>query len=68
MSATTESHWRKSSRCVADSNCVEVARIAAGKLGVRDTKTGPDGPVLTLASEVFTTFLAKAKAGDLDLQ
>ncbi|TDC94986.1 DUF397 domain-containing protein [Actinomadura sp. 7K507] len=60
-------YWRKSSRCTADANCVEIADYTLGARAVRDTKTGPDGPVLTFSRDEFATFVASIKTGGLDL-
>jgi hypothetical protein len=67
VATETESNWRKSSRCVAESNCVELANIAPNAFAVRDTKNGRGGPILTFGNSAFSTFIAEIKQGVLDL-
>ncbi|TDC51283.1 DUF397 domain-containing protein [Actinomadura sp. KC345] len=67
MPITPKQSWRKSSRCTADANCVEIADSAPGALAVRDTKTGPDGPVLRFSRDEFATLFTRIKTGGLDL-
>ncbi|MFD9633688.1 DUF397 domain-containing protein [Streptomyces violascens] len=49
--------WRKSSYSLNEDNyCVETARFAGNRTGVRDSKV-PDGPVLLLASAHWHAFV-----------
>ncbi|MFD0857184.1 DUF397 domain-containing protein [Actinomadura adrarensis] len=57
-------HWRKSSFCSNDS-CVELARLAAGRLGVRDTKRGTAGPVLQFSQQEMRALIEAIKQGRL---
>jgi Domain of unknown function (DUF397) len=57
--------WHKSSYSQVG-ECVEVAKLSRGVIGVRDTKN-PGGPVLTYSAADWRTFLAgmrTARASD----
>ncbi|MEU8803333.1 DUF397 domain-containing protein [Spirillospora sp. NPDC048819] len=58
---TTSPTWRKSSRSTEGTSeqCVELARLPDG-IGLRDSQA-PDTGHLTLTSEAFAAFLARAK-------
>jgi hypothetical protein len=53
--------WRKSSYSQI-SECVEVAKLSRGTIGVRDTKN-PGGPVLTYSAADWRTFLQGMRTG-----
>jgi hypothetical protein len=57
--------WRKSSYSGAHGNCVEVARLPDGAVGVRDGKD-PAGPMLVLAARRWDAFLRMVEAGHPD--
>lgn len=57
--------WRKSSFSTAGGNCVEVARLAGRKIGVRDGKR-PDAAPLVFGASAFAAFLAGVGAGGFD--
>lgn len=57
--------WFKSSRSTADQECVEVAHLGGGRVGVRDSKN-PTGPTLVFASDDWDTFLAGARNSEFD--
>ncbi len=60
--------WKKSSRSSHAGNCVEVAELPEGAIGVRDSKdTGPGSAVLTLSRAAWNGFLVGIKAGEFDL-
>ena len=53
--------WIKSSLSFANGDCVEVASLPDGQIGVRDSKD-TDGPKLTFGRQAWETFAAKVKA------
>ena len=57
--------WRKSSHSTAGGNCVEVARLADGRIGVRDSKH-PDAGTLVFAPTEFGGFIRSVRAGEFD--
>lgn len=52
--------WKKSSYSAANGNCVEVARLGAGYVGVRDSKDA-DLPVLSVTPDGWRTFIKAVK-------
>lgn len=66
MDVAREHHWRKSSRCSNEANCVELTNLRPGALGVRDSKN-TDGPILTFSVSAFLPFVTKVKEGRLNL-
>ena len=52
--------WIKSSRSFYHSNCVEVARLPDGRIGVRDSKD-PGGPILRFAPREWRGFLCELR-------
>jgi hypothetical protein len=52
--------WWKSSYSQMNGQCVEVARFAHGRVGVRDSKVA-NGPVLHFAPEAWTAFLGELR-------
>jgi Domain of unknown function (DUF397) len=59
------SHWVKSSLSFSNSNCVEVASLPGGGIGVRDSKD-PEGPVLRFTPGEWDAFLGGARNGEFD--
>jgi hypothetical protein len=60
--------WKKSSQSSHAGNCVEVAALPEGVIGVRDSKeSGPGRTVLAFSRAGWDCFLAGIKAGGLDL-
>ncbi|WP_327148893.1 DUF397 domain-containing protein [Nocardia sp. NBC_01329] len=49
--------WFKSSRSGGDKNCVEVAFLTDGAVGIRDSKN-PAGPALVVDPVAWDSFLA----------
>jgi len=59
------SHWMKSSLSFSNSNCVEVASLPEGGIGVRDSKDC-EGPVLRFTSDEWRAFLGGVRNGEFD--
>jgi hypothetical protein len=57
--------WVKSSFSFSNGNCVEVASLPAGEIGVRDSQD-PGGPVLTFTRSGWYAFLGAARHRDFD--
>ena len=56
--------WR-SAQCSTNS-CVEVADLAAGRVAVRDGKSGDNSSVLVFSGDEWRAFVAGVKAGEFD--
>ncbi len=57
--------WVKSSLSFSNGNCVEVADLAAGEIGVRDSKDR-SGPVLRFTPGEWHAFLGGVRNGEFD--
>jgi hypothetical protein len=57
--------WIKSSLSFSNSNCVEVASLPDGEIGVRDSKDS-EGPVLRFTSGEWQAFLGGVHNGEFD--
>ena len=57
--------WVKSSLSFSNGNCVEVAELPGGSVGVRNSRH-PDGPVLTFTQGEWDAFLGGARRGEID--
>ncbi|MEV6760441.1 DUF397 domain-containing protein [Streptomyces sp. NPDC051105] len=57
--------WSKPWSDDAGGACVEVKKLADGRVAVRQS-TDPDGPALVFTPREMTTFLSGVKAGDAD--
>jgi len=55
--------WRKSSHSAADGDCVEVARLANGYIGVRDSKNTLM-PALNFTPALWRAFVEELKVPD----
>jgi hypothetical protein len=51
-------HWYKSSRSQTGGDCVEIAHLNDGTVGVRDSKN-PTGPTLIFTPNEWDTFVSK---------
>ncbi|RDI48218.1 DUF397 domain-containing protein [Nocardia mexicana] len=58
-------HWFKSSRSGAGKECVEVAFLAGGRVGVRDSKN-PGGPALIFGPDEWTGFVEGVSDGQIN--
>jgi len=59
------SSWIKSSLSYANGNCVEVASLPGGEVGVRNSRNA-GGPVLTFTSDEWHAFLGGVRNGEFD--
>ena len=60
----SDPHWVKSSLSYSNGNCVEVASLPDGEIGVRDSKN--PGPVLRFTPDEWRAFIAGARNGEFD--
>ena len=58
-------YWIKSSLSYANGNCVEVASLPGGQIGVRNSRNSA-GPVLTFTSDEWRAFLGGVRNGEFD--
>jgi len=59
--------WRKAKRSTTQGgNCVEMADLGKGNVGVRDSKN-PDAGHFTLSPSAYRNLLNRIKSGDLNL-
>ncbi|WP_040828088.1 DUF397 domain-containing protein [Nocardia jiangxiensis] len=63
--ALSEAHWFKSSRSRDANACVEIAHLADGSVGIRDSKN-PSGPAIVFAPEEWDVFNASVQNGGFD--
>ncbi len=61
----SEPCWIKSSLSFANGDCVEVASLPDGQIGVRDSKDA-SGPILRFTSAEWRAFLGGARNGEFD--
>ena len=57
--------WVKSSQSYANGNCVEVASLPGGAVGVRDSRKAA-GPVLRFTPGEWRAFLGGVRNGEFD--
>ena len=65
MAGSASARWFKSSHSGGSENCVEVAFLPDGVVGVRDSKN-TSGPTLAFTCAEWSSFTAAASRGDLD--
>jgi hypothetical protein len=58
-------NWVKSSLSFSNGNCVEVASLPDGGIGVRNSRDS-EGPVLRFTSDEWHAFLGGAQNGEFD--
>jgi hypothetical protein len=63
--ADSDSHWIKSSLSFSNGNCVEVASLPDGLIGVRHSKD-PEGAFLRFTSGEWHAFLGGVRRGEFD--
>ncbi|AVH25676.1 DUF397 domain-containing protein [Nocardia cyriacigeorgica] len=61
----SDARWFKSSYSSAGHDCVEVAHLARGMVGVRDSKN-PTGPAIVFSPSEWDAFLSGARAGEFN--
>jgi len=61
----SEPSWIKSSLSFSNSNCVEVAGLSDGGVGVRHSKDS-EGPVLRFTPDEWRAFLGGVRNGEFD--
>lgn len=55
--------WFKSSRSAGGKDCVEVAHLDGGSVGVRDSKN-PTGPALVFTPSEWDAFVTRTGSGE----
>jgi hypothetical protein len=63
--SSASSYWTKSSLSYANGNCVEVASLPGGGVGVRNSRDFT-GPVLQFTPEEWVAFLGGVRNGEFD--
>ena len=58
-------HWIKSSLSFSNGNCVEVANLPGGRVGVRHSKD-TEGPVVRFTPDEWHAFLGGVRNGEFD--
>ena len=64
--AAAGARWIKSSLSFANGDCVEVASLAPGQVGVRDSKD-TEGPVLRFTAAEWHAFVGGVRNGEFDI-
>jgi hypothetical protein len=58
-------HWVRSSLSFANGNCVEVADLSGGEIGVRNSRDSA-GPVLRFTRDEWHAFIGGVRNGEFD--
>jgi Domain of unknown function (DUF397) len=58
-------YWVKSSLSFSNGNCVEVASLPDGEIGLRNSRDS-EGPVLRFTSDEWHAFLGGVRNGEFD--
>lgn len=68
-SASFDANWIKSSHSAQNGNCVEVAALSGGNVGVRDSKNNraQGCPVLVFSRGEWLSFLKTLRAGEFHI-
>ena len=61
----SDSYWAKSSLSFSNGNCVEVASLPEGDVGVRNSRDS-EGLVLRFTSDEWQAFLGGVRNGEFD--
>ncbi|QIS22928.1 DUF397 domain-containing protein [Nocardia terpenica] len=61
----SEARWFKSSRSSSTRECVEIAHLNGGTVGVRDSKN-PTGPALVFTPSEWDAFTGGMQDGEFD--
>ena len=56
--------WRKSSYSGDTGDCVEVALLSSGRIGIRDSKN-PAGPTFEVSMQSWCAFIAQIRNNEL---
>ncbi|GAA4102220.1 DUF397 domain-containing protein [Nonomuraea soli] len=57
--------WRKATRSGEAGDCIEVAPLADGRIGLRDSEH-PEQPAYVVSPSVWAAFIDGAKQGEFD--
>jgi Domain of unknown function (DUF397) len=60
-----QTKWIKGSLSFANGNCVQIAELPDGQIGIRDSKS-PHGPILRFTPEEWDAFTAGVLSGEFD--
>ena len=65
QSRSVEIRWRKSSASNPSGNCVELAELGDGAIGLRNSRY-PAGPILVSTREEVAAFIRGIQSGEFD--